>query len=440
MNIVVEPHPLSGSVQAISSKSMAHRILILAAATDGIVDIDCSTTSVDIDTTVMCLRAIGCNITRTKKGFRVRGLNYDRPLTETITTAPVLNCKESGSTFRFMLPVVAALGIPAVFVGAKRLAQRPIKPLWEILTHAGVTLEWDDSFPLHISGKLEHDTFEISGATSSQYITGLILAACIARRHVTIRVYPPFESRKYVDMTCEACRQFGVRVEITPVYEDDTEDPLYWIFEVSGENLTCPKAPLSVEADWSCTSFWLVASAIGKPIEVLGLNPHTTQGDRSILSCLSSFGARVEEDAHSVNVRARLLKGTKLPLGDIIDLAPPLACAAAFAWGNTTLTQASRLRLKESNRIMAITRTLSRMGAEISADEDNLYIHGRGRIEGGCEVVCENDHRIAMMAAICAAYAQKPCTLIGAECVSKSYPTFFEDFISLGGYIETKGA
>ncbi len=445
MNVIIEPHQLSGTIRAISSKSMAHRILILAALSDGIVDVDCTTTSQDIDTTVSCLEALGARITKTKRGWRIRGIrsHYSSAPKEVISAdntparledMPILNCKESGSTFRFMVAVCAALGGSFCFVGAKRLAQRPLEPLYSLLSNAGITLSEQGEFPLTLTGALTATTFKLKGNVSSQYISGLLLAACAAQAAFTIVVEAPFESQDYVSMTIQALSYFGVQVEVTK--PEDSSCP--WVFAVDGTQMRCPLQPVVVEADWSNASFWLAAGAMGHSIRVEGLNLASLQGDRRILSCLMNFGAHVEQQEHAIEVNAKLMRGCTLELNDIIDLAPPLAATACFAWGNTTLTGAHRLQLKESNRIVAITRALSALGADITADDDAIYIHGRGRLNGAGTVSCANDHRIAMMAAICAAGSSRSCTLIGAECVAKSYPSFFEDFIELGGYIEIK--
>lgn len=448
MNVVIQPHGLQGTVSAIASKSMAHRLLILAASTSAIVDINCSSTSDDIQATIECLEALGACITRTTLGYRVRGMFFasqsslaDTKATFTDNssttgdTPAILNCGESGSTLRFMLPVVAALGKHAYLVGQGRLATRPLEPLYSELCAHGCFLSEQGSFPLEIKGKLSGGVFHIPGNVSSQYISGLLLAAGIAQLHLEIIVSKPFESKSYVKMTIDALEQFGINVAQTQEHDDQGQE--FIRFSVDKQTLSLPRQCLTVEGDWSGAGFWLCAAALGNPLRMSGLSLTSSQGDKAILACLAAFGARTQKTASYIEVGSKALRPATLPLDDIVDLAPPLAALACFANGTTKLTHASRLRLKESDRILSITTTLQNMGADISSDADTIYIHGHGMLDGG-EVECFRDHRIAMMATIAAAYAQHPTTIRGAECVRKSYPTFFEDFVHLGGYLETK--
>lgn len=449
MDVVIEPHRLKGTLRAISSKSHAHRLLILAGMSDGIVDLNCPTTSEDIEATADCLRALGARITRTTSGYRVCGRGYGKAnaasdmsaqtrasaQTTDISNAPLLNARESGSTLRFLLPVVATLPFSCYFLGRGRLSERPLEPLYSELTRHKVVLSPEGSFPLECKGPLQAGHFELPGNVSSQFISGLLMAAPFMQDELTIDVTHPFQSKSYVNITIDALNTFGISVEESEYTKDDHVITRY---RVPAQTLVPPREPIDVEGDWSNASFWLCASAISPAITLSGLSRNSFQGDRNILACLCGFGAKTICSQKETSAEARVLSPTTLSLADIVDLAPPLAGLACFAKGRTTLKDAHRLALKESNRILSISRALTQMGAQITSDADAIYIDGTGSLRGGCEVDAQGDHRIAMMTAICAAYAQNPTTILGADCVNKSYPGFFDDFISLGGYMHMK--
>lgn len=427
MDALIQPHPLTGSVAAIPSKSMAHRLLICSALASGITDLICPTRSEDIDATLQCLRSLGAPAMLTRAGMRMV------PITVGGARKPArLDAGESGSTLRFLLPIVAALGKGATIMGHGRLAERPLSPLDEQLREHGVTLSECGRFPLEVSGRLTGGTFRLPGNVSSQYVSGLLLAAPLLDEAVDIFVSEPVESRAYIDLTVSALASFGVKVTEQRIKD---ESGAYRVYGVSEAATFESPGVCTVEGDWSNAAFWLAAGALGtEPLSVTGLDSQSRQGDRAVMAALPLLGARMGRGRGIVAATREALRGRTIDVSGIPDLVPPLAAVAAYASGSTRLANAGRLRLKESDRLVTVRDALIALGGDARIEQDDLVIEGKSSLSGGT-VDAAGDHRIAMMAAICAAYAEGPSTILGAQCVAKSYPSFFDDFRSLGGSI-----
>ena len=434
MDRVITPGPLGGTVPAIASKSMAHRLLICAALADKPTIIACPTTSADIEATASCLSALGAQVTRTETGYEVVPIHAP-------AAAARLDCGESGSTLRFLLPLAAALGAGVTLVGHGRLAQRPLSPLYEQLTDHGAVLGPQGAFPLSVSGRLAGGRFHLPGDVTSQFASGLLMAAPLLAEPLEVLVDEPIGSRPYLDLTIKALERFGVGVRISTGSMSGRR-----VTAFVPVNSACPAPPapavppayaspgtVQVEGDWSNAAFWLAAGALaGDGVTVTGLADDSAQGDRAMAELLARFGAHVERTAAGVTVRPAPLSALTIDAGDIPDLVPPLACVAALAQGTTRIGNAGRLRLKESDRLASVTAALTALGAQVHADDDGLTITGVDRLSSGT-VDAANDHRIAMMAAVAAIRADGPVTIRGAECVSKSYEGFFSDYQLLGG-------
>ena len=437
MNVTVQPGQLTGEVEAPSSKSEAHRLLICAAFAPGTTDIDCTTSSDDIDATVSCLEALGARVTRTRRGFRVRpvpGTSASDNLPEAARGA-VLDCGESGSTLRFLLPVVAALGCGARLVGHGRLPERPLSPLYEELVAHGAELSRQGEVPLVVGGRLRAGRFSLPGNVSSQFVSGLMMAAPILRAPVEIDVAEPVESRPYIDLTARALERFGAQVSEERVR---TEAGAARALVVSAPSGLSSPGTVSVGGDWSGAAFWLAAGALGGAgVAVRGLDPASAQGDRQVLAALALLGARVLRRADGAACAPDALAGRDLSVESCPDLVPPLAAVAACAEGRTRIRGAARLRLKESDRLATVSAVVTDLGGHAEVTADGLVIEGSRALRGGT-VDAAGDHRIAMMAAVLAARCEAPVTIRGAECVSKSYPAFFEDLASLGGVVESE--
>jgi len=396
VNVVITPAPLTGAVRVPASKSAAHRLLIAAALADGSTRIAISAMNRDIEATAACLRALGADIEAEGETLKVS------PIAD-IPAEVTLDCGESGSTLRFLLPVAAALGARATFTGHGRLPQRPNAPLVEALRAHGAAID-SDLLPMAVSGSLTGRLWTLPGDVSSQYVTGLLFALPLLDGDSAIRLTTPLASAAYVDMTLQALRQFGIDIEATA---DGWRIPGRQRYRTPGE--------VVVEGDWSAAAFWLAANALGASIDVKGLDPDSVQGDRAVAALLGQ----------------ETIDATHVP-----DLVPALAVAAARRPMRTVVTGAARLRLKESDRLQSVADMLSALGHSATVTPDGLII------EGGQPEPCAapirtvdgaNDHRIVMAAAVAAAFADRPVRIIDAQAVEKSYPDFFRDFEALGG-------
>ena len=429
----IQPGPLSGTVPAIASKSLAHRAIIAAALANGVTRVGCATTCDDIEATIRCLEAFGARVERDPSGFTVHPIPQSREhgILEALKGRE-LDCGESGSTLRFLLPVGCALGADATFTGRGRLGERPLSPLTDEIIAAGCDLEGEGGLPLSTHGRMRPGTFKLPGNVSSQYVSGLLLAAPLLPGPSRVEVTGTLESRPYVDLTIDVLKTFGVEVGVE---EGATPGGLpLTVFSVPEGGYRTP-GRVTVEGDWSAAAFWLCAGALGgEGTTVTDLSTGSVQGDRTVLAILSLFGARATRTQTSASVHPRSLNGLELDAHDIPDLVPPLAAVAACAEGKTRITGCARLRMKESDRLATTAAELNALGADVQVEGDDLVFHGRRDLEGG-RVHAHNDHRIVMMAAIAAVRCEKPVVIDGAEAVDKSYPDFFEHYRRLGGTV-----
>ena len=389
MDILIHPRPLMGDIDIIPSKSQAHRILICAAFSDKPTQIICPETSRDMDATADCLRALGADIIRTEIGYSVCPVKK-------IPQKATLNCCESGSTLRFMLPVVGALGVDGIFLMEGRLSHRPLSPLWEEMERMGCTLTHPTPNTLRCQGQLQPGSYEIDGSVSSQFITGLLLALPLLHGESSLTITGKTESKPYIDLTQQVLSCF---------------DCSHGKFHSPGR--------ISVEGDWSNGAFFLAAKHLRMDSELIihGLNETSVQGDRA--------------SAHWIPRLCR--EHCTIDASDIPDLVPILSVTAAASHG-AVFTNIQRLRIKESDRVASTIAMIRNLGGKAEASEHTLTIHGTG-LTGGTVDAC-NDHRIAMSAAIASTVCKQPVAILGAECVKKSYPKFWEEFSRLGGYYE----
>ena len=333
-----------------------------------------------------------------------------------------MNCNESGSTLRFLLPVAAALGKEAVFTGSGRLPSRPILPLRNEMEKKGIKFTPPWQFPIEISGELQSGEYILNGNVSSQFVTGLLFALPILDGDSTIKLLPPVESRSYINMTVNTLSKFGISV----VENGDT-------YYIKGSQRYASPEEIFVEGDWSNAAFFLCAGAINGDVTVTGLREDSLQGDKKVVDILEQMGAYIEKNGDKVRVKSEALHGIQIDASDIPDLIPVLSVTAANAKkGVTIVTNAERLRLKESDRLQAICESLTLMGNVNAQTDDGLVIWCDEKITGG-EVPSYSDHRMAMAAAVAALGSGGEITLRGAEAVKKSYPNFFEDYKMLGG-------
>lgn len=417
MNKTVSPGALSGRFRAPASKSHAHRLLICAALGKEPVTISCGTFSDDILATIDCLRALGAQIQCAGEKITVTPI-FASPRKE---TSCALFCRESGSTLRFLLPVVGALGLRAVFHMEGRLPQRPLHPFDALLCARGMKI-WQKGALLHAEGQLQPGLYSLPGNISSQYLSGLLFALPLLDGESTLQITGALQSEHYLAMTEQAVLQSGIRFQ--------KRESCFYI--PGAQEYHLPDG-LMAEGDWSGASFFLCAGSLSETgILAQGLNKQSPQADRAVLELLRRFGAEVSCEDGGILVKAAPLRAITIDAGPIPDLIPAVAAVAAFAEGETKITNAARLRLKESDRLRAIAETIHRLGGSVQELSDGLIITGCGHLPGGT-VDSFADHRIAMLGAILAGRCAAPVTILGAQCTSKSYPEFWQTLETLKG-------
>ena len=416
MNTTVQPGTRTGTVRIPASKSQAHRLLICAALGKTPVTIRCDGLSKDILATMACLNALGAD---------VRDLGEGVLAVTPIMAVPAglcrLPCGESGSTLRFMIPVVGVLGAQAVFHMEGRLPQRPLAPFDDELRAHGMQIEQKAEL-LYCSGKLSAGDYCLPGDVSSQYISGLLMALPLAAGRSSLTVTGKLESAAYITMTEDALRLSGIRLE------KNGRD-----YCIPGSRRPALPADCAVEGDYSNAAFFLCMGALSETgVTVTGLNPDSSQGDRGVLEILRRFGARVTETPSGIHVCRGDLHGITIDAGPVPDLIPTLSVVAAAAAGETRVINAGRLRIKESDRLTATTDFLTILGADVTELPEGLIIRGGRPLTGGT-VSAWGDHRIAMASAVAAGICQSPVEICGSQCTAKSYPRFWEDLASLKG-------
>lgn len=377
MDITLQPRKLSGNIAAIPSKSMAHRLLICAAFGKTCSDLILSGVNEDIEATAQGLNRLCHAVVRTDYGYDICPYQCEG---DCCPNAVYINCHESGSTLRFLLPIVGALGIDTIFEMEGRLPQRPLSPLWEEMERMGCKLTRYGDDRIYCTGKLRSGTYRMDGSVSSQFISGLMMALPLIDGKTSLEITGNVESKPYIEMT-------------------------RYVLDLFKNG--CPER-IEVEGDWSNAAFWLAANRLGSDIAVEGLNPHSPQGDKAVADLLPQL-----EDRCTISAV------------DVPDLVPILAVVAAAKKG-AVFTDIRRLRLKESDRVASIIAMLESLGGKAEATENTLTVYGSG-LAGGT-VDSFGDHRIAMASAIAATVCQESVTILGAECVNKSYPGFWEDY------------
>ncbi|MBO7135219.1 MAG: 3-phosphoshikimate 1-carboxyvinyltransferase [Spirochaetaceae bacterium] len=400
MILELQPGKLKGCIEAIASKSDAHRALICASFADAPCTLKISTTSKDIEATAEVLRSFGADIENTDNLYKVVPIKAK-------TLKCTADCNESGSTLRFLLPVAAAVGGEVLFTGQGRLPERPMTELCRALEENGVSFKQHgvNFLPLTLSGKLTGRDFDLPGNVSSQYISGLLFASAISGGG-TIRLTSKLESASYVEITRHVLEKFGVKTEAAA---DSYIVP-------QNQKLISPGF-YTIEGDWSCSAFWLCAKFMGSNVSVSNLDSESPQGDKAVAEILKNFVSSKE---------------CTVDCSDIPDLVPPLAVAACARKSATHFVNAARLRLKESDRIESVANMINNLGGKTETTQDSITIFGKGSLKGGT-ISSQNDHRIVMAAAVASTISENPVTIDGAEAVQKSYPSFFQDFNKLGG-------
>ncbi|MCL2392470.1 MAG: 3-phosphoshikimate 1-carboxyvinyltransferase [Oscillospiraceae bacterium] len=421
MTVTVWPGRFAGNLTAIASKSHLHRLLICAALSESETTLICGETeALDIKATIACLSALGARIERKQEGFAVMPIDRSR-----LPKTCVLPCMESGSTLRFMLPVVCALGVSGAFLMEGRLSERPLAPLDAELSRNGIELFKPKPDILCCKGKLRPAHYTLPGNVSSQYISGLLMALPLLDFDSVLHIEEPIESEGYIDMTLEANAAFKQQAE-----PDDGD------FIIRGGRIFESPGTIVVEGDWSNGAFWLCAGAMpGGAVRLNGLNKKSSQGDREICDILGAIGANISCENGVFSASEAERRAVEIDARAIPDLIPVLSAVAAVGDGTTFVRNAGRLRLKESDRLLTTAQLLNTLGAKVVQEQDGLRIDGVKRLTGGVVDAC-GDHRIAMTAAVASAACSTPVVITGAQAVNKSYPQFWEKLKVLGKKVE----
>ncbi len=406
-NVEISPKKLSGKVVVPPSKSVAHRLLICAALSHEESVITNMLMSKDIKATIESLVSLGAKITVHGDTVTVRGIKSPPP-------SAIIDCCESGSTLRFVVPVACALGVSAEFHGEGKLPERPITPYISELTKYGISFDYNNTMPFSVSGKLTSGKFCIDGSISSQFVTGLLFSLPLLDGDSEIIFTSRLESKPYVDITIDCLRKSGIEIL-------ETQNGYF----VKGLQ-KYRSINMAVEGDYSQSAFYYTANLLGSDIEITGLNGESVQGDKKIIE--------IVEKICYYNKDKKSLSPFDIDASDIPDLVPILTVLASFCDGTSYLRNVSRLRIKESNRLEAIAGCLNSLGGNVREIGDNLEITGVESLSGGT-VSSFNDHRITMSMAVAATRCKNKLLILNANCVEKSYPNFFSHYSQLGGIV-----
>ena len=420
-DLKINPSKLKGEVKIPPSKSMAHRAIICAALSDGLCIIENIDYSDDIIATIDAMNSLGAKIVKHKDHIKVIGVyGSDEKAQET----RVIDCNESGSTLRFLVPISLLFRGSSKFIGRGNLGKRPLTTYYNIFEKQGIKYSYEeDNLNLVINGELKPGTFEVEGNVSSQFITGLLFTLPLLKEDSKIIITTEMESRGYIDLTLRAMSDFGIEI-INNNYRE---------FIIKG-NQKYNARNYRVEGDYSQAAFFLCADSLGNDVLCKDLDLNSLQGDKEVIDILERMN--VVFNANDIGVKGTTngeLTSTVIDGSQCPDIIPVLTSVAALTKGTTEIINAGRLRIKECDRLAAVTSELNKLGAKIIEKEDGLVVTGVEKLQGGVDVWSHKDHRIAMTLAIASTRCKEPIVIKDYECIAKSYPNFFEDFKTLGG-------
>ena len=416
--VKIEPGRVGAEIQIPASKSLCHRAILAAALAEGRSQIDHISRSADIEATLAVARVLGAVVEEEKDSLWIEGIGGRLDLVQ--HAHQTIDCNESGSTLRFVVPILSALGIPATYHGRGKLGERPMTVYYEIFDRQQLEYETDHGqLPLTVRSRLKPGVFSVNGGISSQFVTGLLMALPLLEGDSEIQIVGTLESRPYVDLTCNVLRNFGIQIE------EKAEN----CFSIPGGQ-TYQAAHYQVEGDASQAAFFICAGGIAgveTGILIRGLRPDTAQGDLAFLEAFRSVGGRYCWEETGLRVFPSQLQGDlTFDVSQCPDLVPILTVLGCYTKGTMHMIGAGRLRIKESDRLAAITCELNKLGAQVREEEEGLWVT-QAKLRGG-ETESWNDHRIAMSAAIAALGCKQEVVIHGADSVKKSWPTFWDDF------------
>ncbi len=413
------PNSLNGNIKVPPSKSLSHRALICAALSNGKSTISNILLSEDIKTTIEALEHIGAKFIIEGDSIHVIGikkLRYDGE--------PVF-CNESGSTIRFMIPIFSLTNKEIVFTGKKSLINRPQTIYKKIFEHDQNTfIKTDDK--IVVKGSIMPREYFIDGNVSSQFFSGLMFSLPLLEEDSMIFYNGALESKSYIDLTIEMLELFNIEIQ---EIENGYFIPGNQVYKANNYR---------VEGDYSQAAFFLVGGILNGLVTIDDLNHESNQGDYEIVNIIKRMKGKLIFTENGFITEQSKTYGTTIDISDCPDLGPIIALLGSFSKGKTTMTNIQRLRLKESDRVESTVSTLKALGVNITVANEEIIIYGKQSLTGGVTLDSYNDHRIAMMISIASTRCENPIILKTANAVNKSYPHFFEDFISIGGNIEMK--
>lgn len=437
--VTIIPKKLSGSLKIPPSKSMAHRAVICAGLSKGTSVIENIEYSDDIIATINAMKSLGVDIKEEKDKLIINGENIFN------SNNRVIDCNESGSTLRFLMPIALVKDGESRFLGKGNLGKRPLNTYYNIFDKQGIDYSYEEGIlNTFVKGKLKSDEFRVEGNISSQFISGLLFALPLLEGDSKIIITTNLESKGYIDLTLSMLAKFGIEIENLDYKE----------FRIKG-NQSYKAFNYRVEGDYSQGAFFFAAGALGNDIVCYDLDEESKQGDKEVLDILKNMGSTLikefkvedkgKEKKNLIDKKksrkmglafvSEKLKGTVIDASQCPDIIPVMAVVATLAKGETRVINGERLRIKECDRLNAVATELKKLGADIEETEDGLIINGVESLKGG-KVSSHDDHRIAMSLAIASTVCTEEVTIDNKDCVKKSYPNFWKDFKSLGGQMK----